>query len=215
MAEPEQLNYDIDELVRRAKAMIVPGARNILGITGAPGSGKSTLAADLVGRLGPDSARLVAMDGFHLADSLLAEFGRAERKGAPDTFDAAGYAVMLGRIRRGDPVVVPEFRRDIDEPLAAARYVPAEIPLVVTEGNYLLLEGEGEGEWRAARSAIDTVWHLELDGVERRRRLEARHIRFGKSPAAAREWTNGSDEANAVLIEAAARRADLIVHMPR
>lgn len=185
--------------------------RSILAITGAPGSGKSTVAAELVSRLGND-ARLVPMDGFHLSAALLTALGRAERKGAPDTFDSAGYASALGRIRRGEPVVVPEFRRDIEDSIAASLPIPADVPIVVTEGNYLLIDGPGE--WQAARACVDTVWYLELDAAERHRRLVTRHIRFGKSPSAVRDWALGSDEANARLIEAAAWKADLIVRMP-
>lgn len=209
MGESEE--YDLDDLVRRARDMMVPGSRTILGITGAPGSGKSTVASDVVSRLG-DDACLAPMDGFHLAGSLLTELGRTDRKGAPDTFDSAGYARALERLRRAEPVVLPEFRRDIEDAIAGSLPIPAHVPLVVTEGNYLLLDGPGE--WQSARAAIDTVWHLELDAGERHRRLVDRHMRYGKSARAAREWTFGSDEANASLVEAAAWKADLIVRMP-
>ncbi|ELT42707.1 panthothenate kinase [Arthrobacter nitrophenolicus] len=53
----------MDALRRR----LVPGARTILGITGAPGSGKSTFAAWIQQQFGPATAVVVPMDGFHLA----------------------------------------------------------------------------------------------------------------------------------------------------
>lgn len=210
MGHPEQLDYDIDRLMRRASALVVPGPRRILGITGAPGSGKSTLAADVARRLGADAA-YVPMDGFHLSGHVLEELGRAGRKGALDTFDDAGYAALLERLRRGGDVFAPEFRREIDEPIGAGIYVPRAVRLVVTEGNYLL---QPDGAWPGARSCMDDVWHLELADGERLRRLIARHERFGKSPSAAREWALGSDEANARLVRSAADTADLIVRMP-
>jgi pantothenate kinase len=86
------------------------------------------------------------MDGFHLAQVELERLGRAQRKGAPDTFDAAGYAALLRRLRTqtGDEVVyAPDFRREMEEPVAGALPVFAHTPLVITEGNYLLLQDAG------------------------------------------------------------------------
>ena len=74
------------------------GHRKILGIAGPPGGGKSTVARAVVAELG-DQARLVPMDGFHLAQAELVRLGRRDRMGAPDTFDAAGYAALLQRLR--------------------------------------------------------------------------------------------------------------------
>src|SRR5690242_7131199 len=116
------------------------GQRVLLGLTGAPGVGKSTLAAHLASLL-PDSA-VVPMDGFHLADVELARRGLLERKGAPETFDAWGYAALLARLRARPPHVVmaPGFDRDLEQPLAGAVAVPPTAAFVVTEGNYLLLD---------------------------------------------------------------------------
>src|SRR3954453_6838928 len=137
-----------DELVARARALTERGGRRILGIAGPPGGGKSTGARAVVAALGAD-ARLGPMDGFHLAQAELVRLGRRDRMGAPDTFDAAGYAALLTRLR-GDEAVVyaPEFRREIEEPIAGAIAIPKQIPLVVTEGNYLLM---GDHGWGAVR----------------------------------------------------------------
>src|SRR4051794_22919127 len=126
-------------LVARARALLVPGQRRILGIAGPLGGGKSTVARAVVAALG-DAARLVPMDGFHLAQAELVRLGRRDRMGAPDTFDSAGYAALLKRLRGEEAVVyAPEFRREIEEPIAGAIAVPRTVALVVTEGNYLLL----------------------------------------------------------------------------
>ncbi|HJP74642.1 MAG TPA: nucleoside/nucleotide kinase family protein [Pseudonocardiaceae bacterium] len=181
----------------------------MLGITGAPAAGKSTLAAKLVAAL-DGRAVVVGMDGFHFANSELARLGRAERKGAPDTFDAAGYVALLRRLRAAGPEVVyaPEFRREIEEPIGSAVPVPAEVPLVVTEGNYLLLDTP---PWQQVRSLLDEVWFLRPPEPERVGRLVARHQAYGRSLAAAKERALGSDQRNAELIEATAARADRII----
>ena len=198
--------------MERARALATGGERRVLGIAGAPGSGKSTLARALVDALGPDAARLVGMDGFHLAQAELERLGRADRKGAPDTFDAAGYVALLRRLRARDDAVVyaPEFHREIEQPVACAVPVPRETPLVVTEGNYLLV---ADGDWAAVRALLDEAWFVEGDEDRRRELLIARHVEFGKSPAYAREWVMRSDERNAELVAATRARADLVVRL--
>ena len=188
----------------------VDRGRMLLGITGAPGSGKSTLARTLAG-FAADVA-VVPLDGFHLADVELARRGLLDRKGAPETFDAWGYAALLARLRsRPDHVVMaPGFERDLEQPLAGAVPVPPAASLVVTEGNYLLLD---EPAWRSARATLDAVWHVVVDPAVRRPRLVARHVAFGKSPAAAAAWADRVDEPNALLVEAARDRADLLIDL--
>jgi len=152
------------------------------------------------------------MDGFHLANRELERLGRRDRKGAADTFDADGYVGLLRRLR--DPaeglVDAPEFRREIEEPIACAVPVPREIPLVVTEGNHLLVEG---GRWGGVRPLLDETWYLEPPEDVRIDRLVARHVAYGKDPAAARAWSLGSDQRNADLIASTRGRADVIVRI--
>ena len=150
------------------------------------------------------------MDGFHLAQAELVRLGRRERMGAPDTFDAAGYVALLRRLRAACEAVVyaPAFRREIEEPIAGAIAVPASVPLVVTEGNYLLLPDE---PWGEVLPLLDQTWYVEVDEALRVDRLVARHVRFGKTPAFARAWTLGSDQRNAEVVFASAHRAQHIV----
>ncbi len=206
-----------EDLLARARRLPRDGRRAILGIAGAPGAGKSTLAARLVRELNGTGEPWVAhvpMDGFHLADAELDRLGRRDRKGAPDTFDAAGYAALLERLREqgaepdGDTVYAPGFERVLEQPLAGAVPVPPTARLVVTEGNYLLLES---GAWARVRSRLDEVWFCALEEGERVRRLVARHERFGKSPADAAAWALGPDRRNAELVAATRHRADLVV----
>ncbi|MEU4486997.1 nucleoside/nucleotide kinase family protein [Streptomyces purpurascens] len=203
-----------DDLVHRAGALPRGGRRAILGITGSPGAGKSTLAEHLVRVLNGSGEPWVAhvpMDGFHLADTELERLGRRDRKGAPDTFDAAGYAALLGRLREerhDDVVYAPGFERVLEQPLAGAIPVPPTARLVVTEGNYLLLD---TGAWARVRHRLDEVWFCELPERERVRRLVARHERFGKSHAQAVAWVSRSDQPNAELVATTLGRADLVV----
>nr|WP_246284479.1 nucleoside/nucleotide kinase family protein [Nocardioides perillae] len=180
----------------------------MLGVAGAPGAGTSTFAAALAAAYG---GVVVPLDGFHLADVELDRRGLRERKGAPETFDVDGYAALLARVRqRRQLVMAPTFQRDLEQPLAGALPVPPGAPLVVTEGNYLLLDAPG---WREARALLDAVWHVRVDDALRVRRLVARHEEFGKAPAAARAWVERVDAPNAALVEAASGRADLVLDL--
>ena len=213
------------ELVARARALAAPGRRALLGVVGSPGSGKSTLTETLLAALradpppgeGPDWVAHVPMDGYHLADVELERLGRRQAKGAPDTFDAGGYVALLARLRAWeggtrDPadavVYAPAFERTLEQPLAGAIPVPAAARLVLTEGNYLLLDS---GRWPAVAPLLDEVWFCALRDDVRLERLLARHVAFGKPPDVARAWVASVDQPNAALIEATRGRADLVV----
>ena len=200
----------MDELIASADRIAAIGQRRILGIVGTPGAGKSTIAAHLADALG-DKAALVPMDGYHLANEVLIELGRRDRKGAPDTFDAYGYVALLQRLTHQAPdeiVYAPKFHREIEEPIGSEIPVNPEVPLVITEGNYLLLDA---APWNRIRPMLHETWFLEPNEELRMQRLIDRHIAFGKSPQDAKAWSEGSDEQNAEVIRASAANADLIV----
>jgi pantothenate kinase len=185
------------------------GRRKVLGLVGAPGAGKSTLASALQQAF-PGVSQVVPMDGFHLANVELQRLGRAGRKGAPDTFDSAGYVALLARLRDAAPqevVYAPEFRREIEEPIAGAIAVLPETRLVITEGNYLLQE---DGGWQGVAPLLDDVWYVDVDDVLRTDRLTRRHEQFGRSRQDAADWVSGTDEPNARLVAATRSRARLV-----
>jgi pantothenate kinase len=194
--------------VARLQALMAGGQRRLLGLVGAPGAGKSTLAAALLQAVGADRAQVVPMDGFHLANVELQRLGRTARKGAPDTFDSAGYVALLQRLREqrpdGDVVYAPEFRREIEEPIAGAIAVLPSTQLVITEGNYLLHD---VGPWAGAAAMLDEVWYVDIDDAVREERLVRRHQQFGRSAEEARAWVESTDAPNARLIAATRVRA--------
>jgi pantothenate kinase len=197
----------------RLESLLADGRRRLLGLVGAPGSGKSTLARALEQAL-PGRAQVVPMDGFHLAQVELQRLGRAERKGAPDTFDSAGYVALLRRLgeQRPDEIVyAPEFRREIEEPVADAIAVQPQTQLVITEGNYLLLQ---EGPWAEVASLLDEAWYVEVeDDALRVERLVRRHQQFGRSHEEARVWVAQTDEPNARRIAATRERAHRVIRI--
>lgn len=193
----------------RIARLLDGGGRRLLGLIGPPGGGKSTLALALHEAF-PMQSVIVPMDGFHLANVELQRLDRAGRKGAPDTFDAHGYVALLQRLRApraGEVVYAPAFRREIEEPIAGAIAVAADMPLVITEGNYLLLE---HGPWAQVRALLDEAWFVDGDETMRIERLVRRHIQFGRSETEARAWVATTDAPNARLIEATRGRADLV-----
>jgi pantothenate kinase len=190
----------------RLRELLASGQRVMLGLVGAPGSGKSTVAQALQ-LLFPEVSVVVPMDGYHLANVELARLGRAGRKGAHDTFDSAGYVALLHRLRQqaeGETVYAPLYTRELEEGIAGAIPVPASAQLVITEGNYLLLD---EGPWAQVAALLDEAWYVDVDQALRVERLTRRHQQFGRSLADAQAWVAGTDEPNARLIEATRGRA--------
>ena len=205
---------------RSAVAPLLESGRTriLVGIAGPPAAGKSTLAVTLASALraeyGPDAAVAVPMDGFHLANAQLARLGLSDRKGAPETFDAAGFAALLHRLRApvdDEVVYAPEYSRVLHESIGGAIPVPAAVRVVVVEGNYLLLP---RPPWDAVRPVLDLALYLEAPAPVRVDALIRRQLSRGLEPVAAVDWVERSDEVNAALIAGTRRYADVVLSRP-
>lgn len=184
--------------------------RFMLGLAGPPGAGKSTLAADLAAILGP-AAKVVPMDGFHYDDAVLATRGLRARKGAPETYDLAGFHNLLARLRAEPEVAIPVFDRAVELSRAGADIIGPAHRFLLIEGNYLLLDEPG---WRDLAPLFDLTAYLEVPEAELERRLLARWAQHGKSPKAARDWIEGNDMPNIRRSLRLGRPADITLRAP-
>lgn len=203
---------DLAQPLERIGALLGTG-RVIIGVTGPPGAGKSTLTTAVAQELASSGVgcAVVGMDGFHLAQAELDRLGRAGRKGAPDTFDAAGYVALLRRLRQEttDTIYAPLYVRGrVEQPIGSAIPVHPSDDVVLTEGNYLLLPG---APWDQIADLLDETWYLNTPAAPRRKRLLARHLAGGKPRDQALAFTDGSDAANAALIAGTQSRADATI----
>jgi pantothenate kinase len=192
---------EVEALADRLAARAFGHSRFVVGLAGPPGAGKSTLAAALVAALehrAPGEVALVAMDGFHLDNAVLAARGHRARKGAPETFDVAGYRDTLIRIRTGNgEVAVPVFDRDLDLARAGAAVVGPHHRIIVTEGNYLLLDLP---PWDGLGLLVDYTVFIAVPEEALHQRLLQRWLDYGLAPDVAAVRADGNDMVNARLV---------------
>jgi pantothenate kinase len=158
-------------------------------------------------------AEVAPMDGFHLTNAQLRVVGALPRKGEPDTFDVAGYLDRLRKVLEspvGQPVSWPIYDRRRHEPVPDGIVFEGQ-SIVITEGNYLLLDDVGMAGWSAVRECLDEAWYLDAPTEQLRKRLLHRHIRGGKSEHYARTKVAQSDLMNAELVSRTRERADLVL----
>ncbi len=177
-------------------------ARSLTAIAGAPASGKSTLAEQLADRLNRDeagSAAVLPMDGYHFDDRVLVPRGWRPRKGAPHTFDVAGFAHMLARLRANSEteIAVPVFDRDLEIARAGARMIPASVRHLIVEGNYLLLAA---APWSSLHDLFDTTVMVDVEEAVLRARVIERWQGYKLSPEEIAWKLDGNDLPNGRLV---------------
>jgi pantothenate kinase len=191
-------------IVERARGL----RRIVIALAGPPGAGKSMLSECLLAGLPAGEAALVPMDGFHFDNAVLEAMGLRHRKGAPETFDCAGLAATLRRIRSGnEAVAVPVFDREADLARAGAAIIPADARLILVEGNYLLLD---RAPWSELAPLFGLTIFIDVPLAELERRLLARWRDLGWSEEAARAWVEGNDLPNARRVIESSRPTDIV-----
>lgn len=189
----------------------LPPGRRLVALAGPPGAGKSHVAEALAAAV--PRAAVLPMDGFHYDDAVLTVLGRRARKGAPDTFDVAGLAHLLHRLRAGgdgaaEAVAVPVFDRALELSRGAARLIGPEIAVVIVEGNYLLLR---DGPWAALAPLFDLTVMLSVPEAVLRARLAARWQGYGIAPDEIGRRVEGNDLPNGRRVMAGSAPADVVL----
>ena len=206
----QDISHHINKLADRIHALAAQQSRTIVAIAGAPGSGKSTLAEELSRRLTAQKQAnmVVPMDGFHLDNDILDARGLRQRKGAPETFDAAGLLRLIRTLKAEDDVVAPRFDRPRDLAVAGAVHIPADCPVVIVEGNYLLFD---EAPWRDLLPFWDVTAYLDVPMPELRARLIQRWLSLNHSRTVATRRAESNDIPNAQRVQDNLLRADYIL----
>lgn len=189
------------------------GVRSIVAVAGPPASGKSTLAEAVVHSLnaqqgsGAPQAALVPMDGYHLDNSVLEARGLLAKKGAPETFDAIGFCnAIKALLNARHESFHPRFDRQKDLSIANAIAVHPETPIVVVEGNYLLMDSD---PWNALTGVFLSTVFVSPTLEELKIRLQNRWIKHGFDPNTALQRAITNDLPNAELVLRESRKADL------
>ncbi len=188
--------------------------RYLLGLAGSPASGKSTFSGQLVDginrELNKDAAVVVPMDGYHFSNEVLDEKELRPLKGIPATFDAEGFVDLIKRLKSETTksVFAPLFDRSIEASIEDGIEIAPHHEIIVSEGNYLLLDAK---PWNELRSLFDEIWFIDSTVEKLMPRLLARHKECGRNQEESKAKIESTDLPNAKLIDTTKSRAHRII----
>ena len=198
---------DTVRLASEIEKLAIGGKRALIAIAGAPGSGKSTFAEHLSSYLGK-KASVIPMDGFHLDNSVLEAKGLLSVKGAPQTFDCAGFASLVSGIKEGNIQKFPTFDRALDRVIPEGGQLSEKASILLFEGNYLLCDLPG---WAGLTDMWDAGIWLDVPIDILRTRLIKRWRDHGLSDREAIKRAEENDLKNARQILAHALPARWVI----
>lgn len=199
----------LDPLLTQMEQLKTTQRRSLIAVAGPPAAGKSTLSEAVQQRFGMD-VKILPMDGFHLDNAMLESRGHLHRKGAPFTFDVAQFAQIVAQIAQGQEVMAPTFDRTRDCVVPNAERISAATPLIVVEGNYLLLD---EPQWADLAQYWDLSVFLDVPMDVLEARLIARWVAHNHTEDEARARALGNDIPNARTVLTQSRAADITLRL--
>lgn len=198
-----QAQYHDEEIERVHKPLlrmlaalqtVSPQRRTVVFLCAPPGTGKSTLTTfwEYLAQQDPElpAIQTLPMDGFHHYNSWLDAHQLRPFKGAPETFDVAKLAENLCQVVEGD-CTWPQYDRQKHDPVEDALHVTA--PLVIVEGNWLLLDDE---KWCQLAQFCDFSIFINAPATALRERLVGRKLAGGVSLADAEAFYDRTDGPN-------------------
>jgi pantothenate kinase len=193
-----------------------PSSRLLIGLSGIPASGKSTLADLIVQRTNQlleqasyssddqnevsTRAITVGLDGWHLTRAQLDAFPGDEaqlahdKRGAHWTFDSSAYVAFIHSLRQtvtttSAVITAPSFDHAVKDPTPEAIRIMPHHRIILIEGLYTFLSIE---PWCQGGKLLDERWFVDVDILEARRRLIARHVVTG----VAKDWEEAAARAD-------------------
>ena len=184
--------------------------RYFIALSGPPASGKSTISEKIANDLtnkGHQSS-VLQMDGFHYDDKILKDKNLISKKGAPETFDVMGLANFLSRLKTEEEVVIPVFDRSLELSRSSAVIIPKETKVILTEGNYLLLNSK---PWNILHKFFDSSIMIKCEEKKLEKRLLDRWKNFNLSKDEIDQKVYENDLPNGMYVMKNSSKSDYIL----